>query len=155
MVLKTSKALNRKEINIKMRPKLTIDPDRCRLRRNSPDSPRRLLDCVGAYKGYWYTLSFYFYYQYKHQYSSWGKLPIKLSSISCFISSSWLISLLRYSLNIRSSLELSQPTLSCFILYSSVLSHPISRYKLLESRFCMIITYSSSFCWTFFSLSTV
>lgn len=48
--LKTGKIFKGKEGHIRMRPKLTIDPDRCRLRKDSPDSPRRLLDCVGAYK---------------------------------------------------------------------------------------------------------
>lgn len=35
---------------IKMRPKKTIDINNCRLRKDSPDSPRRLLDCLAAYK---------------------------------------------------------------------------------------------------------
>ena len=46
-----------KNHNIRIRPKMTldprgVDPENCRFRKDSPDSPRRLLDCVGAYKGY-------------------------------------------------------------------------------------------------------
>jgi serine/threonine protein kinase len=46
--LKTSRV--EKDGVVRMRPRKTIDPNTCRLRKDSPDSPRRLLDCLAAYK---------------------------------------------------------------------------------------------------------
>lgn len=46
--LKTSRV--EKDGVVRMRPRKTIDINNCRLRRDSPDSPRRLLDCLAAYK---------------------------------------------------------------------------------------------------------
>lgn len=48
MSLKTSRVIKSKELTIKTRQ--TIDPSQARLRKNSPDSPRRLIDCLAAYK---------------------------------------------------------------------------------------------------------
>jgi ribosome-binding factor A len=46
--LKTSRV--EKDGVVRMRPRKTIYINNCRLRRDSPDSPRRLLDCLAAYK---------------------------------------------------------------------------------------------------------
>ena len=41
-----------KMIDLKLSQKQTIDPNSSRLRKSDPDSPRRLIDCLAAYKGY-------------------------------------------------------------------------------------------------------
>lgn len=35
-----------------MKLRANVDPNKCRLRKDSPDSPRRLLDCLLAYKDF-------------------------------------------------------------------------------------------------------
>lgn len=48
--LKTSRV--EKDGVVRMRPRKAVDVNNCRLRRDSPDSPRRLLDCLAAYKDF-------------------------------------------------------------------------------------------------------
>lgn len=49
LALKTSRL--DKDAVFRQRPRVTIDPSTARLRKSSLDSPRRLLDCLAAYKG--------------------------------------------------------------------------------------------------------
>lgn len=46
--LKTSRV--EKDGIVRMKPRNNTDPNTCRLGRDSPDSPRRLLDCLAAYR---------------------------------------------------------------------------------------------------------
>ena len=51
LALKTNRV--EKDGIVRMRARPSIDPNQCRLRRSdSPDSPRRLIDCLAAYKEY-------------------------------------------------------------------------------------------------------
>jgi hypothetical protein len=48
LTLKTSRV--EKDGVVRMKPRKVSNPNSCRLRKDSPDSPRRLLDCLAAYK---------------------------------------------------------------------------------------------------------
>ncbi len=41
-----------KKSELKLSQKQSIDPNTSRLRKSDPDSPRRLIDCLAAYKAY-------------------------------------------------------------------------------------------------------
>lgn len=41
-----------KKSELRLSQKQNIDPSTSRLRENDPDSPRRLIDCLAAYKAY-------------------------------------------------------------------------------------------------------